>query len=319
MEISRAINSVFKWYREADVCYTYIRDVTFSAPTEKMFLSDRPDRYGHASEWFERGWTLQDLLAPRQMQFYDKHWKPMGTRNQHAMLIAKITGIEPAYVTGKRPLSDASCALKMSWMAGRLTQNVEDIAYSLLGIFDVNMSPEYGDGPRAFLKLQEAIMSTYGHFDESLLAWERPSDNLLRCYRTQPSHIRDFESSKWGLLAPSPDCFKRTGDICVRKDLLVMRPGLAFSRSSMGICLTLPSSEVKHRFGGSRNEINVPLNCWRNVGNQALETVVLRVSKGADGVMYRTQLQKLHSQRGAKVSHRGSVVIAVGQPQLARY
>ncbi|KAF2623621.1 HET-domain-containing protein, partial [Macroventuria anomochaeta] len=170
-ELRYALNSMFKWYRNAVVCYTYFNDVTFDKADEKMFMSDHPNRRGQPSEWFERGWTLQELLAPQNMQFYDKRWKLMGTRNELAVLVGRITGIGAEYLSGRRDLSEASYATRMSWMAGRVTQEVEDIAYSLIGLFDTYLEPMYGEGTRAFVRLQEAIMNEFGRFDESLFAW----------------------------------------------------------------------------------------------------------------------------------------------------
>ena len=164
-ELRYALNMMFKWYQNAAVCYTYFNDITFSTPSEEMFMSNRPDRRGKVSEWFERGWTLQELIAPRQMQFYDKRWKFMGTRSELAKLVGRVAGINPDYLSGKRGLHDASCAMRMSWMAGRVTQQVEDIAYSLMGIFDVQLDPTYGEGTKAFIRLQEAIMTQFGCLD----------------------------------------------------------------------------------------------------------------------------------------------------------
>ncbi|PSN71998.1 HET-domain-containing protein, partial [Corynespora cassiicola Philippines] len=173
-ELSRALNMMFKWYREAAVCYTFLKDVAFSQVTGEMFNSIHEGRSGQASEWFERGWTLQELLAPSKVDFYDKDWKFMGTRDSLADIVGRISGIEPGYLkdpesgrSGKRGFQEASVATKMSWMAGRTTKHVEDIAYSLLGLFNVNMIPQYGEGIKAFSRLQDAILLDSNCFDES--------------------------------------------------------------------------------------------------------------------------------------------------------
>ncbi|KAF2679846.1 HET-domain-containing protein, partial [Lentithecium fluviatile CBS 122367] len=183
-ELRTALNSMFKWYREATVCHVFLNDVTFFEIGEHymdMFCSDREDRQGKASEWFERGWTLQELLAPRKLEFYDKHWKWMGTRDELAPMVGRVAGISAEYLkdpkdagSGKARFREASVATKMSWMAGRRTTAVEDIAYSMLGIFNVDLTPRYGEGVKAFTRLQDAIILNWGTFDESLFAWERP-------------------------------------------------------------------------------------------------------------------------------------------------
>ena len=138
-----------------------------------MFKSDSPQRQkdDKPSEWFERGWTLQELLAPQKMAFYDKQWKFMRMRDHLASLIGAIAGIKPEYLEDNRSRSqkfrEASVATKMSWMAGRVTRDVEDIAYSLLGIFNINMIPRYGEGVKAFARLQETLLADSASFDES--------------------------------------------------------------------------------------------------------------------------------------------------------
>ncbi|KAF1922424.1 uncharacterized protein M421DRAFT_426928 [Didymella exigua CBS 183.55] len=308
---------MFRWYRSAAVCYTYLNDVTFESASDKMFTSDRPDRRGRPSEWFERGWTLQELLAPQNMQFYDKRWKFMGTRNELAMVVGKVAGISPEYLNGRQNLNEASCATKMSWMAGRVTQRVEDIAYSLIGLFDVYLEPTYGEGIKAFVRLQEAIIEEFGRFDESLFAWERPKDSILRCYRNQP-HAHHFEHNKWGLLAPSPDCFKSSYDVFIQKNLVTMRPEGGFRKSHQGLFFSVPSKDVYHRLGGSRNEISLPLNCWRIGSSGFPETIVLKLARIAGGEIFRTQCGHLGSQKGVKMSSKRGVVIAVAQPRLGQ-
>lgn len=66
-ELSEAINSMFRWYRDAEVCYTFLSDV--SGP-----LDERRNMAGfRSSKWFTRGWTLQELLAPDELRFFDKN------------------------------------------------------------------------------------------------------------------------------------------------------------------------------------------------------------------------------------------------------
>ena len=314
-ELRYALSMMFRWYRSAAVCYTYFNDITFDKPSEKMFKSDRADRRGQPSEWFERGWTLQELLAPQKMQFYDKRWKYMGTRHELASLVGEIAGIHFEYLNGERNLSEASCATKMSWMAGRVTSLVEDVAYSLIGLFDVDLLPIYGEGTKAFIRLQEAIMHEFGRFDESLFAWKRPQDGILQSYRHEP-RVQYFKHDKWGLFAPSPDCFKNSGNIVVKKDLVHMRPNGDFRLSHQGIVFSLPSTDVKHRFGGLRNEINFPLQCWRNGSGGVSETIVLKLARVPNGEIFRAQCNNLTSQKGVKISSKGGVVIAVAQPRL---
>lgn len=104
------------------------------------------DRHGHLrnSRWFTRGWTLQELLAPDIVEFYTADWSIIGTRSSLQSEIASITGINEMVLSGDSNPLNCSVAERMSWAARRLTTRVEDRAYSLLGIFDVNMPLIYG-------------------------------------------------------------------------------------------------------------------------------------------------------------------------------
>jgi hypothetical protein len=167
-ELSEAINSMFKWYSNSALCYAYLDDVI----TEETPASHAMEKCSfRASKWWTRGWTLQELIAPGSVLFFDQNWKPIETRNRLAWLVSEITSIEIEVLgedcnwLGHR----TSVAQKMSWAARRQTTRQEDRAYSLMGLFGVNMPLLYGEGPRAFIRLQEEIMRTTA--DQSLFAW----------------------------------------------------------------------------------------------------------------------------------------------------
>ncbi|KAH7383785.1 hypothetical protein BKA66DRAFT_417119, partial [Pyrenochaeta sp. MPI-SDFR-AT-0127] len=168
-EESESINAMFKWYRDARVCITYLSDVTAPPDGPKatnIFQSTNGDM---PSQWFSRGWTLQELLAPRDMYFYDVNWEYLGTKTLLAQEIERITGIDAEYLTGAKNFRKACIATRMSWMAGRTTTRVEDTTYSMLGLFDVTMTVQYGEGQRAFMRLQQELLSAA--LDESIFAW----------------------------------------------------------------------------------------------------------------------------------------------------
>ncbi|KAH7071873.1 heterokaryon incompatibility protein-domain-containing protein [Paraphoma chrysanthemicola] len=145
-ELSEAINSMWNWYRNSAICYAFLNDVPASdegAANETAFAK---------SAWFTRGWTLQELLAPMKLVFYDESWSAIGTRNKLCAAINNITGIGVEYFQGK-PIRSASVAARMSWASKRVTKRTEDLAYCLLGVFDVNMPLLYGEGSKAFRRL----------------------------------------------------------------------------------------------------------------------------------------------------------------------
>ena len=137
-ELSEAINSMYQWYMEARFCIAYLADISVVKDETGM-----KRKQFHKSEWFERGWTLQELLASREVVFYDKSWKKIGTRTGLEAQVSRATGISSRDLS--RPL-EASVAAKMSWASYRKTSRPEDIAYSLLGLFNVNISQRYGEG-----------------------------------------------------------------------------------------------------------------------------------------------------------------------------
>ncbi|KAM5545461.1 hypothetical protein V8D89_000499 [Ganoderma adspersum] len=147
-ELSEAINSMFTWYRKATICYAFLADVPGN---------DIHERFSQ-SRWFTRGWTLQELIAPRHLVFLTSEWKTMGTKTTLAFEVEKITGIDYLVLVDKQSLDDVGVARRMSWASKRQTTRVEDEAYSLLGIFNIKMPTVYGEGRGAFRRLQEEIM-----------------------------------------------------------------------------------------------------------------------------------------------------------------
>ncbi|KAH6858958.1 heterokaryon incompatibility protein-domain-containing protein, partial [Alternaria rosae] len=150
-ELSEAINSMFAWYRDSEQCYAYLADVELQG----AFAQGEAARHQNIfslSKWFTRAWTLQELLAPSNLQsgrdegmkFYSRDWQLLGSKASIGRRISQITGIPMEYLEGQS-LETASISMRMSWAADRQATRSEDIAYSLLGIFDVNMPLLYGE------------------------------------------------------------------------------------------------------------------------------------------------------------------------------
>ena len=187
-ELSEAINSMFQWYRQAMVCYAYISDVSSQRNGDGIYAHPQPagsswlrsDR-SSTPKWFRRGWTLQELLAPFIVRFYDRDWNFIGTRKDLAKDISGVTNINPAILLGKKDVWEETVARRMSWAAYRDTTRVEDIAYSLLGIFNINMPLLYGEGRQAFIRLQHEIMKNVD--DDTLFVWRRGiwKDSVHNC------------------------------------------------------------------------------------------------------------------------------------------
>lgn len=179
-ELTEAINSMFNWYHNAQSCYVYLSDCTKASDWR-------------LSSWWSRGWTLQELIAPRCLVFYDCRWSRIGTKTGMALAIEELTGIPSRALVGseRKLYMHWTVAQKMSWAAGRDTSRVEDRAYSLMGLFHVNMPLLYGEGNKAFERLQLVILEKYA--DESIFAWLPDSGE---------SHMPEL------LLASDPSQFK---------------------------------------------------------------------------------------------------------------
>ncbi|WYZ35510.1 hypothetical protein EsH8_X_000157 [Colletotrichum jinshuiense] len=195
-ELSEAINSMFRWYRDAKICFAYLADVPYSEPRTEECTTALA-----GSRWFTRGWTLQELLAPSSLDFYSSDWRRIASRPVLSDIIQRTTGIDAAYLSSYS-IKNASVAARMSWAARRETTRVEDMAYCLLGIFDVNMPLIYGEGKKAFRRLQEVILREID--DQSIFAWgpvdEGNSSGVL-------------ERRAFPLLAEDASWFRNSGDI----------------------------------------------------------------------------------------------------------
>ncbi|PMD44493.1 HET-domain-containing protein [Hyaloscypha variabilis F] len=218
-ELSEAINSMYRWYHNATHCCIYLADVP--PQPDNVHLPAVWSKYQKSimqSRWLTRGWTLQELLAPRtQCRFYSMDWQLMGLIEDVTQAVSRETGIPMEAITCFRP-ERWSVAQKMSWAARRRTARIEDRAYSLLGLFNVNMPLIYGEGNSAFRRLQEEILKS--STDQTIFCWMAPGSSY----------------STWrGLLAKSPSEFEHSGVFVENK----RRKALPFQLTNKGIQMTL--------------------------------------------------------------------------------
>ncbi|KAJ5116243.1 hypothetical protein N7456_000591 [Penicillium angulare] len=224
-ELSEAINSMMRWYENSQICYAYLVDVpplSNSGLDRSLFSKSR---------WFTRGWTLQELLAPKVLVFLAQDWSVLFLRESQSRLISEITGIEASFLqlrdkstTLRASLSAVSIAGRMCWASKRETSRSEDRAYSLLGIFGINMPLLYGEGNGAFLRLQEEIIKHSD--DQSLLAWNW--DGLESCsieFTDYPQDSEGSEGSEVGdLTDPQPPLWP-VEDQVPASSFIEVRPG----------------------------------------------------------------------------------------------
>lgn len=195
-ELTEAINSMYDYYRRSEICYVYIDDwgpeVEWGDLIALGDLESEPDaepqrtseaqstvRANQPLRWFTRGWTLQELIAPKQVEFYDASWLSRGFKHNPEVTpcLSRITGITSEILEkcGWVGLDSVALGQRMSWAAYRETSRVEDTAYCLMGIFKVSMPLLYGEGSRAFLRLQQEIIKNTT--DLSIFAWAVGNDH----------------------------------------------------------------------------------------------------------------------------------------------
>jgi len=253
-ELTEAINSMFQWYKNAVVCYAYLSDLSprQDAVTRDQKVNVSRRGYSLASrnelqgcKWFTRGWTLQELIAPKAVRFYDKTWDFRGTKHDLAVPIESITHIDDAALRGSKTLADIAIARRMAWASKRKTTRVEDVAYCLLGIFDVNMPLLYGEGNKAFTRLQEEIIKNSS--DLSIFGWSPEERFISVSYRPESyvgcefdcGHGDDNEDAFYSILATSPSEFLTTHpyNIVQSVEHSVTNRGIKIYCSLLEICL----------------------------------------------------------------------------------
>lgn len=200
-ELEEAIRSMYRWYRDAFVCIVYLA----KSSSVKDFARE---------PWFTRGWTLQELLAPERLRMYGKDWNPVCPKLEEVgggdefpfpndklsefMLnsISKATHIAVVNIRNFHSRSPhIMVSTKMKWASKRKTTRIEDVAYSLLGIFDIMMPIAYGEGDRAFHRLLETIAQRSG--DPSFFAWSGPSSRYSMALPASPASYQAIVHSPY--------------------------------------------------------------------------------------------------------------------------
>ena len=231
---------MFHWYQASIECYAVLSDLP-NYDDRQRSRRDLPK-----SDWCTRGWTLQELLARTKVMFYDSSWKLVGSKEVLAEEISESTGISTNYLHDSNRLSEASVALKMSWASQRQTTRVEDTAYSLLGLFGVNMPLLYGEDKRKIFRLQLEVFQTTD--DESIFAWASK------------------DMSKSGMFAPWPSAFRNSGNVRPFAVRPAWRVPWSWTNKGLEMRLIEPDSRISGKgFDlmpiGQHNKL-VTLACW---------------------------------------------------------
>lgn len=244
-ELSEAINSMFAWYKKAEVCYVYLTDIPSQPPSGVDLL----ELMG-SSRWFSRGWTLQELIAPDHVVFYSQSWTHLGSKKALASFLSIVTGVDQLCIRNERALREYSIAQRMSWVADRVTTRPEDIAYCLLGIFGINMPLLYGEGERAFIRLQEEIIRQSD--DHSILAFDTllSTNSLLADHPNLFRDMRNLRPSLHSRITP-PFALTNAG--------LSLRTPLIQTLSPHWVLAVLNCVEVETKKGLRKSQVCLPL------------------------------------------------------------
>jgi hypothetical protein len=284
-ELSEAINSMYAWYRNSAACYVYLSDVPGRLDEEARIPAIR------RSSWFTRAWTLQELLAPNALIFCDNTWTAIGTLHepslavsnrcdlgpQLAKTVSSITGIAMKYLVETKtwPRTDirrASIAERMNWAATRHCTRREDAAYSLLGLFDVNMPLLYGEADKAFLRLQEEIIKK--STDMSIFAWRVPMDKRVFAWT--------------GIFAASPVFFTNSRHICSYEsktpfDITNMGLRLEAESAMVDIRQIEPLISMRHKDYKISLLDNLQIHILRFLASDSKEPLLIALVALADG------------------------------------
>jgi hypothetical protein len=214
-EWSNSVKSMFDLYKEAAVCYAFLEDVAkFTDDTKPKSSYRFNEDHFKRSEWFTQLWTLQALIVPRKVKFFDKRFSSIGTRRTLRSVISDATGIDEHVLKGTKSLNDVSVATRISWAAIRPTAKEKDMIYCLMGILGVMINVDAGhDADQAFFELQRKVRDTV--HDQSLFAWQPPAAQKL----TKSNPLKGVKRVKDGLslFAKSPMYFEGSAGIFTKK------------------------------------------------------------------------------------------------------
>jgi hypothetical protein len=292
---------------EAKVCYAYLFDVAdgkvkgdpipTSYPKPRVLKGKWTLGGFSESHWFERGWTLQELLAPKELRFFDHAWTPIGTKASRAAEIQKVTRIQPEYLNHGQDLSTASVARKISWAANRSTSIPDDMAYCLLGILGLSMDVRYGEGQAAFLRLGQKLVEETSV--ESLFAWTHPDKTV--------------ETS--GLLAAFPEFFQHVGDF-TNDNKKKYKPRIPYGWANGGVEFHVPDPVAEVWLYSGNQQLNnliptlrrnlrknyeLALNCWKFRAAGGKDTVAIKLQK-QDGKWRRVSPSEVYLKGGLRSS-----------------
>ncbi|CEJ93232.1 hypothetical protein VHEMI08840 [[Torrubiella] hemipterigena] len=186
--LEKAVNGALSLLQQCALCIVHLDDLEKDSFDEEGLAQCR---------YWTRSWTLQELIIPQNVQFYDASWKLCGEKHDAdvSTIVSTVTGIPVPVLVEPDALWDTALAVRMSWAARRTCRREEDIAYSLLALAGVTLQVRYGEGSEAtFLRFQEEVLRNTR--DTSLLAWRSSVGDLPRgLLARSPLEFQHFQST----------------------------------------------------------------------------------------------------------------------------
>ncbi|CAN9108037.1 unnamed protein product [Alternaria alternata] len=180
------------------------------------------------SRWWTRAWTLQELVAPTNVQFYNALWQRIGSKTASISIITSVTGIDEETLRSPRRMFDKSIAQRLSWAASRKAKRTEDRTYSLIGLLGVRgMAMQYGEGSGAFTRLQELILQDNN--DQTLFAWNFVPKTISKIHEIDNHEIADSSAS----LEAGSGSLKNSEDRRTKSDQIDQEPKLYMDESRL--------------------------------------------------------------------------------------
>ena len=239
-ELSEAINSMYSWYGYSGACYAFLADVESPSVDSKWRAAFA------GSQWFRRGWTLQELIAPHIVIFVSRGWEVLGSKHSLAARISSVTNIDIKVLTLETSLEEIPIARRMEWMQCRETTRLEDEAYCLMGIFGVNMQTNYGEGRYAFIRLQENILLQSP--DQTIFAWGPLLDEPSSNFKFLPWDPPTVPPVGMPVTPPNPS-HDPTAPLPTPRQCLIASSSKDFTRRSSEKLVCLSRQQVRQRLG----------------------------------------------------------------------
>ncbi|KAG1722080.1 uncharacterized protein EDB91DRAFT_1256240 [Suillus paluster] len=257
-EVQKSLNSMFGWYRDSALTVVYLSEALPSSQSGALAKSS----------WNTRGWTVPEFLAPKVIRFYQQDWTPYlndlsPNHKKSEKIMGELedaTGIDAHALVAFQP-GTRDAREKLRWASTRVTTVPEDIAYSLFGIFGVQLPVLYGENKQNALgRLLQVIVTQSG--DITALDWVGQPSTFNSCL---PANIISYDAPPYIIPPLSEDEIQSSvsslrGAVTLESasrlyQTLNHLSGPRFEHRRLHLpCIVFPVTDVKRRSGSGREQ-----------------------------------------------------------------